>query len=119
MIVYDNSERERVETLNKFHSNMRDVATSATASKLIVERNEDWKTMYNIYEKPERYWYSWFNKLLSGEPMYRKIGRVQIYDNSSVKIEIFKANEAITRIAQYLDKGDFRVTVVDKTAREI
>lgn len=114
MIVYDTSERERIEILNKFHSNMRDVETS---SNIIVERNEDWKTMYFIYEKPNNYWYSYFNFFITGESTHPMIGKVEIYGNASVKIDIFKNNEVFERMAQYLDRGGFRVTVVDKTLK--
>ena len=117
MIVYDTSIRESVERKNKFHSNMKDVATSC--NNLIIERNDDWNTMYWFYLKPENYWYSWFNSFITGEVIYKKIGQIEIFDNNSVKIEVFIANEAFDRIAKYLDKGEFRVTVVDRTARSI
>lgn len=118
MIIYDNSVRDATATKNLFHSNMRSVST-ALASDIILERNDDWNTMYWLYLKPENYWYSWFNKLLTGEAMYRKIAQIEIFDNCSVQIDVFVANEIIDRIAKHLDKGDFRVTVIDRTLRRI
>lgn len=115
MIVYDNSIRESIEIKNRFHSNMKDVQTSM--QNIIIERNEDWKSMYHIYLKPERTWHAWFNSIITGEPYYTLIGQIEIHDNASVKIDVYRNNEAFDKIANYLDQGQFRVTVVDKTAR--
>lgn len=118
-VFYDNSIREAIELKNRFHSNMKDVQTTIASKNIILERNDDWNTMYFIWLKPKNYWYSWFNKLITGEPIYVKIGQIEINDNSSVNIDVYKNDEVFNDIAQYLDKGNFRVTVVDRTARII
>lgn len=118
MIVYDNSLREEAELRNRFHSNMKEFQESVVEN-IILERHKYWHTMYFIWLKPESYWQAILNSIITGEPIYTKIGEIEICDNASVNIDIYKNSEYLDRLAKYLDIDNFRVTVVDRTERII
>lgn len=116
-VFYDNSDRERVETINKFRSNMRNIATGI-APDYYMFANERFP-YYEVYRRPKNWWYALGNLLFHGLAMYQAVAFVRLFDNASVKISVYGDMEVSNRIADFLDRGNFRVTVVDYTAKEI